>query len=187
MRVSFRQNERTGFFVPNLRRVFGCFEPHEIAASRDLVGEFVRRPLPQSPVRTALIIFSSPALDDLPGFGQGREPVGIQAFGLFSKRRRNIIRAYERIAERLDAVNYSDPTVVSALGVLVKRVNDQKAVEGVQSAEQKATGQQCDDQPRAASFETGTRPGYPLRPTENRQDAVCQAPPRKQHPNRLSR
>jgi hypothetical protein len=65
------------------------------------------------------------------------------AFGLFSKRRRNIMRAYERIAERLDTVNYSGSTVVSALGVLVKLVNDQKAAEGVQSAErQKATVQQ---------------------------------------------
>jgi len=40
------KNDRTGFFVPTLRRVFGCLQPHEIAASRDLMGEFVRRPLP---------------------------------------------------------------------------------------------------------------------------------------------
>jgi hypothetical protein len=44
------------FFVPKLRRVFGWLDPNEIAASRDFIGEFVRRPLSQGPVRTALII-----------------------------------------------------------------------------------------------------------------------------------
>ena len=38
-------NDRTGFFVPTLRRVFGCLLPKGIAASRDSLGEFVRRPL----------------------------------------------------------------------------------------------------------------------------------------------
>jgi hypothetical protein len=39
--------DRTWFFVPKLRRVFGCFRPKGIAASRDSLGEFVRRPLPE--------------------------------------------------------------------------------------------------------------------------------------------
>jgi len=57
--------DRTGFFVPTLRRVFGCLLPKEIAASRDLLGEFVRRLLSKSSVRTALIIFLPPSLDAL--------------------------------------------------------------------------------------------------------------------------
>jgi hypothetical protein len=80
-KASFRLFERTCFSVPSLRRVFGCFESHEIAASGDLMGEFVRRPLPKSPVRPTLIVFPAPSLYDPSGFGQARKPVGIQAFG----------------------------------------------------------------------------------------------------------
>ena len=56
-------------------------DPKGIAASRDSLGEFVRRPLPESPVRTALIIFLSPSFDLLLGFGQRSEPMRVQAFG----------------------------------------------------------------------------------------------------------
>jgi len=64
------------------------------------------------------------------------------AFGLFCKRRGNIIRAYERIAERSDTVNFSGSNVLSALGILVKLGGVQKAAEGVQSEIPKATVQQ---------------------------------------------
>ncbi len=53
----------------------------QVAACRDLTGEFVRRPLSESPVRTALIVFSSPSLDRLLRLGRRGEPVGIQTFG----------------------------------------------------------------------------------------------------------
>jgi Bacterial protein of unknown function (DUF899) len=60
----------------------GCsVSADQVAASRDLTGKFVRRLFSESPVRTALIIFPSPSLYNLPGFGQGPEPVSIQAFG----------------------------------------------------------------------------------------------------------
>src|ERR1700691_2957799 len=71
--------DRTGFFVPTLRRVFGCLMPNGIAASRDSIGEFVGCPLSESPVRTALIIFLAPSLDTLLRFRQGSEPMRVQA------------------------------------------------------------------------------------------------------------
>jgi len=62
------------------------------ALLRDAIADWALIPLKQSKatqlqqvtIRSplwAFIIFASPALYDLPGFGQGREPVGIQAFG----------------------------------------------------------------------------------------------------------
>jgi hypothetical protein len=75
------RNDRTGFFVPVLGRVFGCLQPNEIAASRDLIGEFVGCLLPESPVRPTLVVFPAPSLYDLPGIGQwprlfGQYPLG---------------------------------------------------------------------------------------------------------------
>jgi hypothetical protein len=55
--------------------------PHETAASRDLMGEFVRGLLLESPVRTALIIFPSPGFDRLFCLFQGAEPMHVQTFG----------------------------------------------------------------------------------------------------------
>lgn len=40
-------------------------ETKEIAASRDFLGEFVRRLLPESPVRVTFVVFAKPSLDDL--------------------------------------------------------------------------------------------------------------------------
>jgi hypothetical protein len=68
------------FFVQTLGCAFGCLQPNEIAAGRDLIGEFVGRLLPESPVRPTLVVFPASSLNDLPGFGQGCKPVGIQAF-----------------------------------------------------------------------------------------------------------
>jgi len=43
------------------------------------MSEFVRRPFPESPVRTTRIVFPAPGLDDLFRFHQRRGPVRIQA------------------------------------------------------------------------------------------------------------
>ncbi|MGB7467699.1 MAG: hypothetical protein WBW14_32740, partial [Candidatus Acidiferrum sp.] len=48
-----------------LQRVLGGLETKEIAASRDFLGEFVRRLLPESPVRVTFVVFAKPSLDDL--------------------------------------------------------------------------------------------------------------------------
>ena len=89
--------DRTGFFVPTLERVFGCLYPKDTAGRRDLIGEFDVRPLPESPVRTALIVFPAPSHYDLLGLRQRREPMGIQAFCP----KRPVERFHERIVGRL--------------------------------------------------------------------------------------
>ena len=53
----------------------------KVAASRDFIGEFVRCPLPESPVRPTLVVFPATSFHDPSGFRQVRKPVGIQAFG----------------------------------------------------------------------------------------------------------
>ena len=53
----------------------------EFAANREFLGDFVRRPLPVRPVRTTLIVFLPPSLDDLRGLGQRPEPMCVQALG----------------------------------------------------------------------------------------------------------
>ena len=57
-----------------------AFQAFQIAASCDLKGELARRPLPQGPVRTTLIVLHSPGLDYLPGIPERREPMCIQTF-----------------------------------------------------------------------------------------------------------
>lgn len=64
------------------------------------------------------------------------------AFGLFSKRRRNIIRAYERIADRWDTVEYNGSNIIAALRDLFKLINAEKAAEATQSADPKTTARQ---------------------------------------------
>lgn len=64
------------------------------------------------------------------------------ALGLVSKRRRNIIRALERIAERHDTVDLSGSNVVSAIKEIVKLIGAQKAVEAAQSADEKPAAQE---------------------------------------------
>ena len=88
--------DRTWICVPKLRRVFGCFRPKGIAASRDSLGELVWRPLPESPVRTTLAVFRTPSLHDLLDLRQLREPMRIQT--LCPKR--SVERFYERIIRR---------------------------------------------------------------------------------------
>ena len=68
-----------GFLYHFQSEFFGFFEACQVAASRDLMGEFVRRFLSESPVRPTLIVLPAPALDNLTGFGQAPEPVSIQA------------------------------------------------------------------------------------------------------------
>ena len=70
--------DRPGFFGPTLERVFGSLLSKGIAASRDSLGEFVRRLLPESPVRTTLVVFTSPSLHEPLGLCQRREPMSIQ-------------------------------------------------------------------------------------------------------------
>ena len=65
-------------------------QAHQIEASPDLMGELVRRPLPRGPVRATLLVLPSPRLEDLPGLGQRREPMRVQAL------------VSERPVERLD-------------------------------------------------------------------------------------
>jgi hypothetical protein len=55
-------------------------DPHEITVNRDLMGEFARRPLSESPVRAALIIFHPPLLDHDLRLLQRIEDFSIQAF-----------------------------------------------------------------------------------------------------------
>jgi len=70
------------FFVPILERVFGSLLPKENVASRAFLGEFVRSPLPKSPVRAAVIVFPPPGLDVLFGFCQRCAPMCVQAISL---------------------------------------------------------------------------------------------------------
>src|SRR5437667_8861591 len=55
----------SNFCLRTLERVFGYLHPNEVAASRDFIGKFVRRPLPKRPVRTSLIIFLPPSFNSL--------------------------------------------------------------------------------------------------------------------------
>ena len=59
--VEIRKVDRTGFFIPTSGRVFGCLHPKEIPASRDFLGEFGGRLLPESPMRPTLIVQPRPA------------------------------------------------------------------------------------------------------------------------------
>src|ERR1700681_2675074 len=72
---------RPTFCTRASERVFGSFLSKEIAATRDFLGEFVRRLLSESPVRTTLIVFRSPSLHDPLRFCHGlRAPPGLRHF-----------------------------------------------------------------------------------------------------------
>jgi hypothetical protein len=64
------------------------------------------------------------------------------AFNLFTKRRQNLLMAYERIAERADTIQFSGSNVLTALGVVSKLMEAQKAAERVPSAEHEAAVRQ---------------------------------------------
>src|SRR5215471_10725106 len=73
-----------------------------ITPSRDFIGKFVGCPLPESPVRAALIIFFAPSFYDLPRIGPCRKPVGIQAFrpeGPVERFHQSVIRRLARTRE----------------------------------------------------------------------------------------
>jgi hypothetical protein len=64
-----------------------------------------------------------------------------RAFGLDTKRRRNLIPAYEHIVERGDVVGYNGSNVISALRELAKLISAQEAAEAAQSADPKPAAQ----------------------------------------------
>ena len=67
-------------FVPTHVSVFDWFRLQPVAASRVLAGEFAQRQVPESPVRTTLILFSAPGFDKLFRLDQCFELVGYRNF-----------------------------------------------------------------------------------------------------------
>lgn len=59
------------------------------------------------------------------------------ALGLFSKRRRSLIPAYERIIERGDTVNYNGSNIIAALRALEELIQAEKEAEAAQAADPK--------------------------------------------------
>jgi hypothetical protein len=64
------------------------------------------------------------------------------ALGLFSKRRKNLIRPYERIVERMDGVDFNGANVISALKEIEKLDSAEKASDAAQSADPKPAAQE---------------------------------------------
>jgi hypothetical protein len=64
------------------------------------------------------------------------------AFNLRSKRRKNLIRAYERIVERMDGVDFNGANVLSALKEIAKLDNAEKVVDTAQSTDEKPVAQE---------------------------------------------
>src|SRR6266403_1794979 len=78
--VAFRASDRSLFRITrgvSLRQFGAC----EFGASRELTREFLRCPLPETSVRTTLIVFPSQRLAQLFCLLERREPVRVQAFG----------------------------------------------------------------------------------------------------------
>jgi hypothetical protein len=101
------------------------------------------------------------------------------AFGLFSKRRRNIIRAYERIAELSDTVKYSGSNVLTAFGALMKLVNDQKAAEQQKARVQQIPAKEAESSTADTSLpESGTEtPGQePGQGQDEEKEPQCPEP-----------
>lgn len=59
------------------------------------------------------------------------------ALGLFSKRRRSLIPAYERIIERGDTVNYNGSNIIAALRALEKLIQAEHEAEAAQTEDPK--------------------------------------------------
>jgi hypothetical protein len=59
----YQSTDRTSISVPSLVLVFGWFRCSQYAASRVLTGELPRRPFTERSVRTTLIVFQPPCLD----------------------------------------------------------------------------------------------------------------------------
>jgi hypothetical protein len=65
-----------------------------------------------------------------------------RALRLYSKRRRNLMPAYERIIELGGIVDYTGSNILSALKELAKLVSAEKVVDAAQSADEKPAFQQ---------------------------------------------
>src|ERR1700757_2143645 len=76
----FSPGEGSSFSVPRVMLVRSCFGFSQYAASRVLAGGLAWCPIPGRCVRTTVVFFLSPSLDEMSRLLQIEEPVSVQAF-----------------------------------------------------------------------------------------------------------